>query len=206
MRRHNVIAYASRKLKKREENYATHDLELGLVVFELKIWRHYLYGMQFMVYADHKSLKHIFDKKELNMWQRWWMEIFSDYEFDLKYHPGKANMVTDALSRKERTKPLGVRSMRLDLRLDLMDRLKQAQTSALEEENAKNKEMMKTLQQFVKGKDGLLRMGTGIWVPMYGGLKELILEEAHKSKYFMHPGADKMYYTLKDHFWWPRMK
>jgi hypothetical protein len=96
--------------------------------------------------------------------------------------------------------------MRLDVRIDLMDQLKEAQVSALEEENSKNEEMMKTAQQFVKGKDGLLRMGTGIWVPMYGGLRDLILEEAHKSKYLMHPGADKMYYTLKDHFWWPRMK
>jgi hypothetical protein len=85
MQRHNVIAYASRKLTKHEENYATHDLELGAMVFAFKIWRHCLYGMQFMVYSDHKSLKHIFDQKELNMHQRRWMEILSNYEFELRY-------------------------------------------------------------------------------------------------------------------------
>jgi hypothetical protein len=115
-------------------------------------------------------------------------------------------VVADALSRKERAKSLRVRFMRLDARVDLMDRLKQAQTSALEEENAKNEEMLKTFQQFVKGKDGLLRMGTRIWVLMYGGLRELILEEAHNSKYLMHPGSDKMYHMLRDAFWWPMMK
>jgi hypothetical protein len=158
MQGHNVIAYASRQLKKHEENYATHDLELGTVVFALKIWRHYLHETQF-VYSDHKSLKHIFDHKELNMRQRQWMEILSDYEFELKYHPGKANVVADALSRKERAKPLRVRSMRMDVRVDLMDQFKQAQDSTLEEENAKNEEMMKIVQQF-----GKVRMGTRIWV------------------------------------------
>jgi hypothetical protein len=128
------------------------------------------------------------------------MEMLSDYEFELKYLPGKANKVADALSSKDRMKPLKVRSMRLDVWVDLMDRLKQAQASTLEEGNSKNEEMMKTVQQLVKGKDGLLRMGTRIWVPMYGGLRDLILEEAHKSKYLMHPGVDKMYHILKDHF------
>jgi hypothetical protein len=134
------------------------------------------------------------------------MEMLSDYEFELKYHPGKANVVADTLSRKDRVKPLKVRSMRLDVRVDLMDRLKQAQALALEEGNSSKKEMMKTMQQLVKGNDGLLRMGTRIWVPMYGGLRDLILEEAQKSKYLMHPGADEMYHTLKDHFYWPRRK
>jgi hypothetical protein len=132
------------------------------------------------------------------------METLSDYEFELMYHPSKANVVTGALSRKERVKPLRVRSMRLDVPVDRMDQLKQAHASTLEEENSKNEEMKKTVQQFVKGNDGLLQMGTRIWVPMYGGLRELILEEAHKSKYLMHPGADKMYYMLKDHFWFAR--
>jgi hypothetical protein len=205
MQRNNVIAYASRQLKKHEENYATHDLELGAVVFALKIWRHYLYGTRFVVCSDHKSLKHIFDQKELNMRQRRWMEVLLDYDFELHYHPGKANVVADALSRKERVKPLRVKSMRIDVRVDLMDQLKQAQASALEQVNAANEEMMKTVCQLPRGKDGLLRMGTRIWVPMYGGLRALILEEAHKSKYLMHPGSDKMYHSLRDHYWWPGM-
>ncbi|KAD7479048.1 hypothetical protein E3N88_02184 [Mikania micrantha] len=206
MQRNNVIAYASRQLKRHEANYATHDLELGAVVFALKIWRHYLYGTRFVVYSDHKSLKHIFDQKDLNMRQRRWMEVLTDYDFELQYHPGKANVVADALSRKERVKPIRARSLRLDVRVDIMDQLKKAQERALEDDNVKFEEMIKTVQQMTKGNDGLLRLKTRIWVPKYGGLRGLILEEAHKSKYLMHPGSDKMYYTLKDHYWWPGMK
>ncbi|KAD6795610.1 hypothetical protein E3N88_06506 [Mikania micrantha] len=126
MQRNNVIAYASRQLKRHEANYATHDLELGAVVFALKIWRHYLYGTRFVVYSDHKSLKHIFDQKDLNMRQRRWMEVLTDYDFELQYHPGKANVVADALSRKERVKPIRVQSLRLDVQVDIMDQLKKA--------------------------------------------------------------------------------
>ncbi|GJU51166.1 putative reverse transcriptase domain-containing protein [Tanacetum coccineum] len=100
-----VILYSSRQLKTHEKNYTTHDLELGAVVFALKIWRHYLYGTKSVIYTDHKSLQHIFDQKELNMRQRRWIELFSDYECEIRYHPGKANVVADALSRKERLKP-----------------------------------------------------------------------------------------------------
>jgi hypothetical protein len=83
MQRGKVIGYASRQLKKHEQNYATHDLELGAVVFALKIWRHYLYGTKFTVFSDHKSLKHIFEHKELNMRQRRWMEVLTDYDCEL---------------------------------------------------------------------------------------------------------------------------
>ncbi|GJW11704.1 putative reverse transcriptase domain-containing protein [Tanacetum coccineum] len=106
MQNEKVIAYASRKQKIHEKNYTTHDLELGAVVFALKMRRHYLYGTRCTVFTNHKSLQHILDQKELNMRQRRWLELLSDYDCEICYHPGKANVVADALSRKERVKPL----------------------------------------------------------------------------------------------------
>nr|GEW62843.1 retrotransposon protein, putative, Ty3-gypsy subclass [Tanacetum cinerariifolium] len=106
MQKEKVITYASRQLKIHEKNYTTHDLELGTVVFALKRWRHYLYGMKCVVFIDHKSLQYILDQKELNMRQRRWLELLSDYDSELRYHPGKANVVADALSRKSRPKTL----------------------------------------------------------------------------------------------------
>ncbi|GKB01132.1 putative reverse transcriptase domain-containing protein, partial [Tanacetum coccineum] len=102
MQKEKVIAYASRQLKVHEKNYTTHDLELGAVVFALKMWRHYLYDTKCVVFTDHKSLQHILDQKELNMRQQWWLELLSDYDCDIRYHPRKSNVVADALSRKER--------------------------------------------------------------------------------------------------------
>ena len=96
-----VVAYASRLLKLHEQNYPTHDLELLAVVFALKIWRHYLYGEKFRVYIDHKSLKYLLTQKELNLRQRRWLELFKDYNCIIDYHPGKANVVANALSRKK---------------------------------------------------------------------------------------------------------
>nr|GEZ10492.1 putative reverse transcriptase domain-containing protein [Tanacetum cinerariifolium] len=106
MQGEKVIAYASRLLKIHVKNYTTHDLELRLVVFALKFWRHYLYETKCTVFTDHKSLQHILDQKELNMRQRCWLDLLSDYDYEIRYHPGKANVVTDALSRKERIKPI----------------------------------------------------------------------------------------------------
>ncbi|GJY40556.1 putative reverse transcriptase domain-containing protein, partial [Tanacetum coccineum] len=108
MQNEKVIAYASRQLKIHKKNYTTHDLELGAVVFALKFWRHYLYGTKCTVFTDHKSLQHILDQKELNMRQRRWLELLSDYDYEIRYHSGKANVVADALSHKERIKPLRV--------------------------------------------------------------------------------------------------
>nr|GFC47794.1 putative reverse transcriptase domain-containing protein [Tanacetum cinerariifolium] len=108
MKREKVISYASRQLKIHEKNYTTHDLEIGAVVFALKIWRHYLYGTKCTVFTDQKSLQHILDQKEPNMRQRRWLELLSDYDYDIHYHLGKANVVADALSRKEQEPPLRV--------------------------------------------------------------------------------------------------
>nr|GEZ21555.1 retrotransposon protein, putative, Ty3-gypsy subclass [Tanacetum cinerariifolium] len=119
MQREKVIAYASRQVKIHEKNYTTHNLELGLVVFALKIWRHYLLGTKCTVFIEHKSLQHILDQKELNMRQRRWLELLSDYDCDIRYHPGKANVVVDALSCKERDKPLRVRTLVMTISLNL---------------------------------------------------------------------------------------
>ena len=108
MQREKVIAYASRQLKPHEENYTTHDLKLGAVVFALRLWRHYLYGTKCVVFTDHQSLKYILNQKVLNMRQRRWIELLSDYDCEICYHPGKGNVVADALSRKGRDKPLRV--------------------------------------------------------------------------------------------------
>ncbi|GJS12309.1 putative reverse transcriptase domain-containing protein [Tanacetum coccineum] len=170
--RGKVIAYASRQLKIHEKNYTTHDLELGAVVFALKIWRHYLYGIKSVIYMNHKSLQHIFSKKELNMRQRRWIELFSDYDCEIRYHPRKANVVVDALSRKERVKP-------------------------------KRKGLDKMIEQ---RSDGILYYLDRIWVPLKGEVRTMIMNEAHKLKYFVHPGDNKMYYNLRDRYWWPGMK
>ncbi|GKC69814.1 putative reverse transcriptase domain-containing protein, partial [Tanacetum coccineum] len=113
-----------------EKNYTTRDLELGAVVFALKIWRHYLYGTKSVIYTDHKSLQYIFDQKELNMHQRRWIELLSNYKCEIKYHPGKANVVVDALSRKERLKPRRVRAMSITIHFRLEMKILEVQGEA----------------------------------------------------------------------------
>nr|GEZ38950.1 putative reverse transcriptase domain-containing protein [Tanacetum cinerariifolium] len=140
MQREKVISYASRQLMIHEKNYMTHDLELGAVVFALKIWRHYLYGTKCTVFTDHKSLQHILDQKELNIRQRQLLELLSDYDCEICYHPGKANVVADALSRKEQ-EPLRVRALFMTISLDLPKQILNAQTEARKPENIKNEDV-----------------------------------------------------------------
>nr|GEU63599.1 putative reverse transcriptase domain-containing protein [Tanacetum cinerariifolium]GEU81628.1 putative reverse transcriptase domain-containing protein [Tanacetum cinerariifolium] len=180
MQNEKVIAYASRQLKIHEKNYTTHDLELGAVVFALKMWRHYLYGIRCTVFTNHKSLQHILDQKELNMRQRRWLELLSDYDCDICYLPGKANVVADALSRKEQK--LNAENVRGMLRKDLPK------------------------EKLEPRADGTLCLNNKSWVPCFGDLRTLIMHESHNSKYSIHPGSDKMYQDLKQLYWWPNMK
>jgi hypothetical protein len=115
MQEGRVVAYSPRQLKIHERNYPTHDLELAAVVHASKTWRHYLYGQKCDVYTDHKSLKYIFTQSELNMRQRRWLELIKDYELEIHYHPGKANVVLDALSRKSQVNMMVARPMPYEL-------------------------------------------------------------------------------------------
>ncbi|GJX67243.1 putative nucleotidyltransferase, ribonuclease H [Tanacetum coccineum] len=164
------------------KNYTTHDLELGAVVFALKIWRYYLYEKKGVIYTDHNSLQHTFNQKDLNMHQCRWIELFNDYDCEIRYHPGKANVVSDALSRKERINPRRVRAMNMTIQ------------SSIKDEQMKRKD------------DEALYYMDRIWVPLTGGVRTQIMDEAHKSRYFVHPGANKMYCDLRDMYWWSRMK
>ncbi|GKB96068.1 reverse transcriptase domain-containing protein, partial [Tanacetum coccineum] len=178
MQRGKVIAYAFRQLKIHKKNYTTHNLELGVIVFALKIWRHYLYETKSVIYTDHNSLQHIFSQKELNMRQHRWIELLSDYDCEIRYHPGKANVVADALSGKER-----------------------------EEASDESVGLQKGLDKMIEHRsDGALYYLDRIWIPLKGDVRTLIIDKAYKSKYSIYPGADKMYYDLRDRYWWPGMK
>ncbi|KAJ9565224.1 hypothetical protein OSB04_001190 [Centaurea solstitialis] len=206
MQRGKVISYASRQLKDHERNYPVHDLELAAVVFALKLWRHYLYGTKCTLFTDHKSLQHIFDQKELNMRQRRWLELLKDYDCDLLYHPGKANVVADALSRKNHGDGIAVTLNRISVVSSLLERIKTSQTEALQEENLKDEVMVKQKELLTEDSRGLKLFQGRIWVPKLCGNRELLLDDAHKSKYSIHPGSTKMYRDLKMNYWWPVMK
>ncbi|GJZ75257.1 putative reverse transcriptase domain-containing protein [Tanacetum coccineum] len=206
MQRGKVVAYASRQLKIHKKNYTTHDLELGAVVFALKTWRHYLYGMKSVIYTDHKSLQHIFNQKELNMRQRRWIELFSDYECEIRYHLGKANVVADALSRKERVKPRRVRAMAMTLQSGVKEMILAAQSEAFKEENILAERLHGLDQQMERKEDESLYFMDRIWVPLVGNVRMVIMDEAYKSRYSVHPRVDKMYHDMRDMYWWPRMK
>ncbi|GJS70669.1 putative reverse transcriptase domain-containing protein [Tanacetum coccineum] len=187
-------------------------------VFALKIWRHYLYGTKCTVFTDHKSLQHILDQKELNMRQRQWLELLSDYDCDIRYHPGKANVVADALSRKEREPLLRVRALVMTISLDLPKQILNAQTKARKLENIKNEDVRGMLVENSKNPeairteklepraDGTICLNGRSWLPCYGDLRTVIMHESHKSKYSIHLGFDKMYQDLKKLYWWPNMK
>ena len=206
MQRGKVIAYASRQLKDYEKNYPTHDLELAAVVFALKLWRHYLYGTKCQLYTDHKSLKYIFDQQTLNMRQQRAMELIKDYDCEILYHPGKANVVADALSRKVYVGSMCYAISHISLESTLVTDLRKWQCEALKSEHIKSERMVGYSDSLSKDSRGLKVFKTRIWVPRLGGLRDVILSEAHKSRLSVHPGSTKMYHDLRSDYWWPGMK
>nr|GFB72841.1 putative reverse transcriptase domain-containing protein [Tanacetum cinerariifolium] len=141
------------------------------------------------------------------MRQRRWIEQLSDYDCEIRYHPGKANVITDALSRKEREKPLRVRSLLLMDHKDLMQQIFEVQFESLKEGNAQKEDLGRMQKQiFEIRSNGIRYHDKRIWLPLHGGLRDLIMHESHKSKYSIHPGSTKMYQDLRKMYWWPNMK
>ncbi|GJT44957.1 putative reverse transcriptase domain-containing protein [Tanacetum coccineum] len=190
---------------------------LGAVLMQ-RDKRHYLYGTKCTVFTDHKSLQHILDQKKLNMRQRHWLELLSDYDCEIRYHPRKENVVADALSIKERIKPLRVQALVMTIGLDLPKQIFNAQTEARKPENIKNEDVGDMLIENSKDPeklrtekleprtDGTLCLNGRSWLPCYGDLRTVVMHESHKSKYSIYPGSDKMYQDMKKLYWWPNMK
>ncbi|GJR92040.1 putative reverse transcriptase domain-containing protein [Tanacetum coccineum] len=145
--------------------------------------------------------------KELNLRQRRWIELLSDYDCEIRYHPGKANVVADALSRKERIKPLRVRALMMTVHNDLPKQIREAQKEAMKKKYVRKENLGRLIKQIFEFRpDGTRCFGNRVWLPRFGGLRDLVMHESHKSKYSIHPGSDKMYQDLKLLYWWPNMK
>nr|GFB26998.1 putative reverse transcriptase domain-containing protein [Tanacetum cinerariifolium] len=146
------------------------------------------------------------------MRQRRWLELLSDYNCDIRYHPGKANVVVDALSRKEQDVPFRVRALVMTISLDLPKQILAAQIEALKPDNLEKEDvggMIRTdipKERLEPRADGTLCLNDGSWLPCYGDLRYVIMHESHKSKYSIHPSSKKMYQDVKKLYWWPNMK
>ncbi|GKE47529.1 putative reverse transcriptase domain-containing protein [Tanacetum coccineum] len=145
-----------------------------------------------------KREKHILNQKEFNMRQRRWLELLNDYDCEIHYHPGKANVIADALSRKERIKPLRTEARKLE-------NIKNKDVGGMLIENSKDPEKLRT-EKLEPHADGTLCLKGKSWLPCYGDLRTVIMHESHRSKYSIHSGSDKMYQDMKKLYWWPNMK
>jgi hypothetical protein len=223
MQEGHVIAYASRQLRKHELNYPTHDLELASVLHALKIWRHYIMGTKCQVYTNHKSLKYIFTQKDLNLRQRRWLELIKEYDMEIHYHPGKANLVANALSRKEHVHAAIVTQLPEELvedfeRLNLgivahTEGITIEVEPTLEQEirkgqigDAKIQEIKDLITEgrgpnFTEDEQGTIWFKNWICVPEINSISETILKVAHDSAYSIHSGSTKMYQDLKQKYW-----
>ncbi|GKE43172.1 putative reverse transcriptase domain-containing protein, partial [Tanacetum coccineum] len=155
---------------------------------------------------------HILDQKELSMRKHHWLELLNDYDCEIRYHPGKANVVVDALSHKERNKPLRVRALVMTIALNLPMQILEAQIKAQKPENFKKKGVGGMIRKHIPKEklepraDETLCLNGRSWLPCYGDLRNVIMHESHKSKYSIHPGSDKMYQDMRKLYWWPNMK
>jgi hypothetical protein len=210
-----VISYSSRQLRHHEEHYPTHDLELVAVVMELWICRHYLLGNVIHIYMDHKSLKYIFTQQDLNMRQRRWLELVKDYELEVHYRPGKANVIADAMSRKAHCNYLPAISLtgeesstrvlpNLSLfNLTLTPTLRAEIIAAQKDDEGMGHIKRRMLEGdpkvtcFRDDAQGTLWFKERLVVPKREALKKKILDEAHASRYSIHPGSTKMYHDLR---------
>ncbi|GJR94196.1 putative reverse transcriptase domain-containing protein [Tanacetum coccineum] len=170
------------------------------------MWRHYLYGTKCVVFTDHKSLQHILYQKDLNMRQRRWLDLLSDYDCEFRYHTRKANVVADSLSRKERIKPLRVRALVMTIGWNVPVEILKAQNEARKEDNYETEDLCGMIKKLEPRADGTLCLNRRSWIPNHGNLRGVIMHESHKSRYLIHPGSDKMYQDLKNLYWWPNIK
>nr|GFC69605.1 putative reverse transcriptase domain-containing protein [Tanacetum cinerariifolium] len=140
------------------------------------------------------------------MRQRRWIKLLSDNDCEIRYHPGKGNVVADALSRKDK-ELLRVRSLVMTVHTNLPKKILEAQTEAMKEENVKAKNLGRLLKPIFEIRYNGIRCFKGrLWLPLFGGIRYMIMHESHKSKYSIHPGSDKMYQDLKKLYWWPNIK